>query len=322
MNIRIGLVRSLVYTTVGYLFLFVAVLAWHILEHQPNDVTSMTLTIGLGLCVALVNLLMIGGALVSLHWPKRLAAVIAGAAVIAALLLGLFNWPAYLLWQLTVELAVAMGLQMMVFGGAHLAGYRLVRIAERSGDSKGVVGVEAAEPPALSEFVGGYPISEAPVPSTAAIRSRNEKIEEQSKNTDTPAPKLSVRDLFLLVTSFAFLFAALRFLQPVNIQGWLYTPLLVGGASIALIAVVVAWGMLSDASWILRVTVLAMTGPGGWIIYYGLSRIYVGYLLFSPWFYAAVSLVIMLFMSVPLGLVRAGGFRLARKPIAAEMQSA
>ena len=272
MNTRIGLVKSLAYTVLGYLFLFVAVLTWHVLAQQPNDVASLTLIIGLGLRVALVNLLMVGGALVSLHWPKRLAAVICGAAVIAGILLGLFNWPAYLLWQLMVELAVAMGLQVMAFAGAHLAGYRLLR-SKQSAEGQTAV------------CVG-------------------------------PAQRVSVRDLFLLVTSFALLFATLRFLQPVNIPGWLYAPLFVCGGAIALMAVTVAWAMLSEANWMLRTAVLLAIVPAAALIFDALSKIYL--LLYNPWFYAAVAFVTVLMMSLPLVLLRANGFRIVRKTIAVE----
>jgi hypothetical protein len=139
-------------------------LTWHYLLGPPYERGSAPLLIAMGLSMALVSLLAISGGVVSLHWPERVAALVAGTAVIGGVLICLFDWPAFFLWQLLFELATGMTFQIVVPGGLSWFGVSLLR-------------------------------SELPA--------------ETEKDKDSASPKLSVRDLFLLVTAFALIFAVM-----------------------------------------------------------------------------------------------------------------
>src|SRR5262245_20671401 len=118
-----SLQRAFVGTIGAYVFLLAALLTWHCYQGPPYERATPALLVAMGLCVALVSLLSIWGALVTLHWPKRVSGFVIGAAVLSGVLLGIFDWPAYFLWQLVVELLIAMVFQLVALGGLRLVGY-------------------------------------------------------------------------------------------------------------------------------------------------------------------------------------------------------
>jgi hypothetical protein len=270
MNTRRGLLRPLCFIIGAYLFVLTEMLCWHCVVAAPYyEQASAPLLILMGLSAALASLLSIWGALASLHWPKRMAGAVAGTAILVALLAGLFDWPVYFLWQLIVELAVSMFMQVMVLSGTRLLGYELAQ-STLEGDA-----VES--------------------PRSAVIS------------------QLSVRDLFLLVTAFALLFAAMRSMQPAAVQSWLYPLLSMAGMAAGLVGLGSAWCVLSRSPIFWRGLALIFIAPLGGLVYLALEQFSRTTLLFGPKWYAGVTLLEVLFMLPPLWILRAHGWRIARR---------
>lgn len=260
---KFSLAKSLLAVAVGYIFLLIFLMASSYLEGPPYEAASTIRLLTMGLCMAIVGLLASSTALVGVHWPKRLAGLLVGAAAVSAVLVGLFDWPKFYLWQLLVELLVEIVVLLIVLIGAQRLGYRLRRDPLASlawGDS----------PQAMQH--------------------------------------LSILDLFILVTSFALVFAALRPLQPTE-QNWFSLALIACGLLCATISLIAIWSALSSAPIFVRGLALLIPGPlaalGYWI-----TTQYQGWLLYSAAWYAYAATVQTLFMLLPLAIVRRHGYRL------------
>jgi hypothetical protein len=248
---------------IGYVFLLATLLTWRYLLGPPYEAPMLAGLLGTSLCIAMVGLLTFAAAMAGVHWPKRAAALIAGTAAISALLVNLFEWPAFYLWQFLIELIVQMLCQLAVLIVAQQAGFGFSR------------------------------------PSSIAAACDGAKTSQ-----------LSLRDIFLLITSCALLFAALRPLQPAN-QGWFTTALVACGILCGIVGLLTIWGALSNAHVALRCMAFMLPAPlaaGG----YTVVRLYYPWLLYDAAWYAYGAAVVVLFMLFPLLIIRWHGYRILR----------
>jgi hypothetical protein len=267
-----NLLRMLGAIAIGYAFLLAALLTWRFLLGPPYEAPTLVGLLGTSLCIAMVGLLTFAAAMAGLHWPKRAAALIAGTAAISALLVNLFEWPAFFLWQFLIELIVQMIFQLTVLIVAQQSGYGFLTL-------------------------------------NAMTETRST---DSAKNS-----QISLRDIFLLVTSCALLFAALRPLQPSN-QPWFSSALAIliaCGVLCGTVGLMTIWGALSNAHVALRCLALVFPAPlaaGGYLV----ARHFDPWLLYDALWYAYSALIVMLFMLMPLLILRWHGYRCVRTRIA------
>jgi uncharacterized membrane protein YbjE (DUF340 family) len=238
--------------------LLIAMLTWHYLLGPPFERGTFPLLMAMGLSMALVSLVAISGAVLSLHWPKRVAAVVTGTAVIGGLLICVFDWPTFYLWQLLFELATTMVFQIAVLGALSL-------------------------------------IRRPLLPIRASVDQRDE--------VSGRPQKLSIRDLFLLVTAFALLFAVMRFLQPARTPVWLYKLLIAAGCAAGTIGLTTAWAALSRRGWLAPIIVIIANALGAAALYALLQQSN-SWLLFDPWWYAGGAAIETVAILLPLALLR------------------
>jgi hypothetical protein len=265
------LLRAMVGIAIGYLFLLAALLTWSYLEGPPYEAATPARLVGIGLCTAMVGLLTFAAAMFSLNWPKRFAGLLVGAAAVAALLIGLFDWPAFFLWQFLIELCVQMVFQVGVLVGANWLGYGFVNVRSQLETADGA----------------------------------------------TRPMRLSMRDLFLLMTSFALLFAALRPLEASTQPGWFSWPLLACGVLLGTIGLLTIWGGLSNAHLALRCLILLLPGPLAAVGFWITNHLHGGWLLHNAGWYACGAIVQMLFMVLPLLVLRRNGYRIGHSKTSA-----
>jgi hypothetical protein len=221
-----NLLRMLAAIAIGYAFLLAALLTWRFLLGPPYEAPTLVGLLGTSLCIAMIGLLTFAAAMAGVHWPKRAAALIAGTAAISAMLVNLFEWPAFFLWQFLIELIVQMVFQLAVLIVAQQSGY-------------------------------GF--------------QKTNSMAETGSTDGAKNSQLSLREIFLLVTSCALLFAALRPLQPTN-ERWFSTALAVliaCGILCGTVGLMTIWGALSNAHAALRCLVLILPAPlaaGGYLV--------------------------------------------------------
>jgi hypothetical protein len=135
-------------------------------------------------------------------------------------------------------------------------------------------------------------------------RRRTEKL------TSSTALRFSISDILILTGAMALLFGMLRGSRPVNLPTIIYAINIAGGCGAAFVGSTVLWACLGSSPVWLRTAALIVVAPTGGVIYVWAARY--APLLFSRQWYAGVTTVQVLFMTVPCLMLRAWGFRFVR----------
>jgi hypothetical protein len=130
---------------------------------------------------------------------------------------------------------------------------------------------------------------------------------------DHASSNFSIRDLLLLTAAFAFFFAVLRCARPIDLETKMDFILALGGSCAALISLLTLWGCFGTSHILLRASTLILVAPIGGAAYIVASHYARLPLLFSwPW-YAGVTALQTLLMTIPLGLIHSHGYGVVTK---------
>jgi hypothetical protein len=132
----------------------------------------------------------------------------------------------------------------------------------------------------------------------------------RAEGVDIRAAQFTVRDLLLNTSALALLFSVLHFIWPIELGATLYQILIWGGLCAAFVSLVALWASFSRHHLAFRAIVVLVAAPVGGVCYRAMSK-YLP-LLMSAEFYAGVTAVQILCMTVPLAIVRLNGYRFRR----------
>jgi hypothetical protein len=142
------------------------------------------------------------------------------------------------------------------------------------------------------------------------IRSSAEPSNDSANGEGTRAGQFTIRNLFLITSALGLLFSVIHFTRPIELGGTLYEILVWGGMCAALVSLIAFWASFSSQHIAIRVVALFAAAPVGGICYRAMTNY--APLLMSSEFYAGVTTVQILCMTLPLTVVRLSGFRFCR----------
>jgi hypothetical protein len=119
-----------------------------------------------------------------------------------------------------------------------------------------------------------------------------------------------LRDLLLLTAALAFLCSVLHYARPTTLPLILYAILIAGGICVALVSLVTLWACFARSRLLMRAVALAAVAPFGGIVY-DVADNYIPLIMNAPW-YAAITALQVVFMVMPLALLRTKGYRFIR----------
>ena len=129
----------------------------------------------------------------------------------------------------------------------------------------------------------------------------------EGKPTTNKALRFSIFDMLVFTAAVALLFAVMRGSRPINVGTIGFAINIAGGCGAAFVGLTVLWACLGSSPVFLRAAALIFVAPTGGVVY-ALAERYTP-LLFSWQWYAGVTSVQVLFMTIPCLMLRAGGFR-------------
>jgi hypothetical protein len=261
-----------------YVVLLAGGVRWHWASGPPYFQGTPGLLITFALVAALIGLVSIWTSFAVVHWSTRASGMIMGAALLAGLATFFFQWNEFLIWQLMVLILVQLALMIAVLGV-----FRLLRLAVVQ--------------------TGDHP------PFGRELRAEGQAAATVSRARPS---QFRVSNLLLITAALALLLSVLHYVRPVSLNLAYYTILIIGGICAAAVSLAPLLACFSNLHIGLRIIVLVCAAPLGGIVYAVLD--YYEPLLFSWPFYAAVTALQVLFMTLPLAVARWKGYGFGRVP--------
>jgi len=128
-----------------------------------------------------------------------------------------------------------------------------------------------------------------------------------TRTTSSMPLRFSISDILILTGAMALLFAVVRGSHPIDLGPGGYAINIIGGCVAALVVLTILWACFGSSPVWLRVPALFLAAPTGGIGYVVLSRY--SALLFNWQFYAGVTSLQVLLMTIPFMILRSWGLR-------------
>lgn len=135
-----------------------------------------------------------------------------------------------------------------------------------------------------------------------------------SQNMDEPfsarSSQFTVRNLLVLTSALALLFCVLHYSRPGGLSMTEYAINAIGGVCAAIVSLAVCWACFTRKNFVFRIAALLAVAPAGGIVYILLEP-YAPLLMSASW-YAGVTTLQVVLMTLPLAIVRSHGYRFTR----------
>ncbi len=130
--------------------------------------------------------------------------------------------------------------------------------------------------------------------------------------------RFSISDILILTGAMALLFGVVRGSHPIDLGPIGYAINIAGGCAAALVVLTILWACFGSSSAWLRAPALIVAAPTGGIVYVVLGRY--AALLFNWQFYAGVTSLQVLLMTIPCLVLRSWGLRFVHGELGAMAQ--